>query len=44
MELVSSVETNIVEVCRQLESHGYVASDIKAVGICNQRETTVVWD
>lgn len=28
----------------KLEALGYAASDIKAVGITNQRETTLVWD
>lgn len=26
------------------EGHGIVASDVKAIGITNQRETTIVWD
>lgn len=29
---------------KTFESHGYSKSQIKAVGITNQRETTVVWD
>jgi glycerol kinase len=37
--------TSIVMVCREaLEKAGLKASDIAAIGITNQRETTVVWD
>ncbi|KAJ5105344.1 Glycerol kinase, partial [Penicillium alfredii] len=44
LELVSSVETCIGEAVKQFEDSGYTRSSIKAVGITNQRETTVVWD
>ncbi|KAI9858192.1 MAG: Glycerol kinase [Trichoglossum hirsutum] len=43
-ELVSSVETCIEEATRAFVADGHSVSDIKAVGITNQRETTVVWD
>ncbi|KIW25924.1 glycerol kinase [Cladophialophora immunda] len=43
-DLVSSVLTCIDEACTSFTSQGYSLSDIKAVGITNQRETTVVWD
>ncbi|OCT48592.1 putative glycerol kinase 3 [Cladophialophora carrionii] len=43
-ELVSSVSTCIDEACAKFTSQGYSLSNIKAVGITNQRETTVVWD
>lgn len=44
LELVSSVETCIEEAVKQFEIDGYDQQAIKAVGITNQRETTVVWD
>ncbi|KAL3438830.1 hypothetical protein BDV09DRAFT_158730 [Aspergillus tetrazonus] len=44
LELVSSVETCIEEAVKQFEINGYDQQSIKAVGITNQRETTVVWD
>lgn len=43
-ELVSSVETCIEEAVKQFESKGYSRYSVKAIGITNQRETTVVWD
>ena len=37
--------TSTVKVCREaLEKAGVSAKDIAAIGITNQRETTVVWD
>lgn len=33
-----------LEVCRGLLSKGVTASDIAAIGITNQRETTVLWE
>ncbi|KKK26024.1 hypothetical protein ARAM_007055 [Aspergillus rambellii] len=44
LELVSSVETCVEEAVKQFEAKGYDRQSIKAVGITNQRETTVVWD
>ncbi|KAK4941377.1 Glycerol kinase [Elasticomyces elasticus] len=44
LELVSSTCECIDKACEQFESKGYSLSDIKAVGITNQRETTCVWD
>ncbi|KAF7593928.1 Glycerol kinase [Aspergillus hancockii] len=44
LDLVTSVETCVEEAVKQFESSGYSRHDIKAVGITNQRETTVVWD
>lgn len=36
---------NTVECCRNvLKNAGFSASDIAAVGIANQRETTIIWD
>src|SRR5947209_17254500 len=37
--------TSTVMVCREaLDKAGLQASDVAAIGITNQRETTVVWD
>jgi glycerol kinase len=44
LEIVGSVETCIEEAIRKFDALGYSRVDIKAVGITNQRETTVVWD
>lgn len=44
LELVSSVETCVEEAVKQFEISGNDRQCIKAVGITNQRETTVVWD
>ncbi|KAB8263954.1 hypothetical protein BDV32DRAFT_146255 [Aspergillus pseudonomiae] len=44
LDLVSSVETCVEQAVKQFESTGFSRVDIKAVGITNQRETTVVWD
>ncbi|KAL3492224.1 hypothetical protein BJX62DRAFT_111786 [Aspergillus germanicus] len=44
LELVTSVETCIEEAVKQFEATGNDRQCIKAVGITNQRETTVVWD
>lgn len=44
LELVSSVEACIDGACKEFEKLGHSLSDIKAVGITNQRETTIVWD
>ncbi|GAA93942.1 hypothetical protein E5Q_00588 [Mixia osmundae IAM 14324] len=42
-DLLSSIETCIVGALKQLEERGYSKSNIKGIGITNQRETTVVW-
>ncbi|KAL2016100.1 hypothetical protein VTK56DRAFT_4274 [Thermocarpiscus australiensis] len=44
LELLSSVEQCIDEAMRKFGELGYSKSDIRAIGITNQRETTVVWD
>ncbi|KAJ2780533.1 Glycerol kinase [Coemansia javaensis] len=44
VEILDSVETAIAGACRRFNSLGYEASQIKAVGITNQRETTVAFD
>ncbi|KAH0293177.1 glycerol kinase [Aureobasidium namibiae CBS 147.97] len=43
-ELVSSVETCIEEATKKFLEKGHKVSDIKAIGLTNQRETTLVWD
>ncbi|KIV98076.1 glycerol kinase, variant [Exophiala mesophila] len=43
-ELVSSVSECIDKAVADFESQGHSISQIKAVGITNQRETTCVWD
>lgn len=39
--LLKSVNTCIAKACEQFVDKGYVLDDIKAVGVTNQRETTV---
>ncbi|GAB7348694.1 hypothetical protein MBLNU459_g7438t1 [Dothideomycetes sp. NU459] len=43
-EIVTSVETCIEGAVEAFKQKGYSVDQIKAVGITNQRETTVVWD
>ncbi|KAL8365469.1 hypothetical protein RB595_004332 [Gaeumannomyces hyphopodioides] len=43
-EIVSSVEQCIDGAVADFEAQGHTRDQIKAVGITNQRETTVVWD
>ncbi|RKL44191.1 Glycerol kinase [Fusarium proliferatum] len=43
-ELISSVEQCIDGAVEAFEGQGHSREQIKAVGITNQRETTVVWD
>lgn len=44
LEIISSVETCIDGAVKQFETQGHNAHQIKAVGITNQRETTVLWN
>ncbi|KAK4180300.1 FGGY family of carbohydrate kinase [Triangularia setosa] len=44
LELLASVEECIDEAMRKFVDLGYKKSDIRSIGITNQRETTVVWD
>lgn len=44
LELVSSVNSCIDKAIEQFKQKGFSPKQIKAVGITNQRETTVVWD
>jgi glycerol kinase len=43
-EILTSVEQCIEKATQSFIDQGHEISDIKAVGITNQRETTVVWD
>ncbi|KAL4891859.1 FGGY family of carbohydrate kinase [Aspergillus ambiguus] len=43
-ELVDSVYTCIEEAMKEFLALGHAATDIEAVGITSQRETTVCWD
>lgn len=43
-EIVTSVEECINGAIKAFQEQGHATSDIEAVGITNQRETTVVWD
>ena len=41
----NEILATVISVCREvLEKTGLAAADISAIGITNQRETTVVWD
>ena len=44
IEIVESVGKCIDEACKVFTEKGHSVSDIKAVGISTQRETTVLWD
>ncbi|KAJ1661635.1 Glycerol kinase [Coemansia sp. RSA 1813] len=43
-QILQSVETVIVGACRRFNALGYETSQIKGVGITNQRETTIAFD
>ncbi|KAJ5256673.1 Glycerol kinase [Penicillium angulare] len=44
LELISSVEECIEKTVQKFENDGYARTGIQAIGITNQRETTIVWD
>jgi len=44
VEIITSVEECVAGAVKKFEKLGHKASDIKSVGITNQRETTLVWD
>ncbi|OCL07567.1 glycerol kinase [Glonium stellatum] len=44
MEIIASVHECIEKAVESFVEQGYDICDIKAIGITNQRETTVVWD
>ncbi|KAI9144233.1 hypothetical protein BKA69DRAFT_1154761 [Paraphysoderma sedebokerense] len=43
-DILNSVKTCISETVKQMKSKNLNPLDIKAIGITNQRETTIVWD
>ncbi|CAG8457446.1 14683_t:CDS:2 [Acaulospora colombiana] len=43
-EILDSVQECINKAIKKFENKGHSVSDIKAIGITNQRETTLVWD
>lgn len=43
-EILQAVIECIQETVKKMKDMGLSISDIKAIGITNQRETTVVWD
>ncbi|KAI8675177.1 Glycerol kinase [Fusarium keratoplasticum] len=44
MELLESVETCIAKATEKFCADGHTVSEIRSIGITNQRETTVLWD
>ncbi|XP_012946792.1 glycerol kinase [Aplysia californica] len=44
MEILNSVKVCIEKAVDNLQGLGFQPSDVKAIGITNQRETTIVWD
>lgn len=44
VELLRTVQECVDKTINNLKSLDIDPSDIKAIGICNQRETTIVWD
>lgn len=44
MEILESVEHCIEEATKEFTAKGHLVSDIKAIGLSTQRETTVLWD
>lgn len=43
-EILQAVITCIEETVKKMKNLGLTVSDIKAIGITNQRETTLMWD
>ncbi|PKY03094.1 hypothetical protein P168DRAFT_297975 [Aspergillus campestris IBT 28561] len=44
LDIISSVESCIDQAVHKFESAGHTRTNIRAIGIANQRETTLVWD
>ena len=44
VEILVSVETCLDQAFQKLEDKDYNKDDVVAVGITNQRETTILWD
>uniref|UniRef100_A0A915PKF9 Probable glycerol kinase n=1 Tax=Setaria digitata TaxID=48799 RepID=A0A915PKF9_9BILA len=43
-EILATTIKCIDECCGNIKKAGFDINDIKAIGICNQRETTILWD
>lgn len=43
-EILQAVITCIEETVKKMKNLGLTVSDIKAIGVTNQRETTLMWD
>jgi glycerol kinase len=44
MEILRNVQTCIDKTMGKAAAKGITVGDVKAIGITNQRETTVAWD
>lgn len=44
MQIIGTIKATMLEVSKKLELLGIDKSDVKAIGLCNQRESTIVWD
>jgi len=44
LQLVEACKECVTEVCHQLVNKGIALDQVKALGIANQRETSVLWD
>ncbi|XP_026473009.1 glycerol kinase-like isoform X2 [Ctenocephalides felis] len=44
IEILRAVNTCVSKVCERLPEYEYTVKDIVALGVTNQRETTIVWD
>ncbi|KAI8812098.1 hypothetical protein BJ742DRAFT_794817 [Cladochytrium replicatum] len=42
--IMDTVQECMVQVAKDMEARGLDPKDVKAIGVTNQRETTVVWD
>jgi glycerol kinase len=43
-EILQAILECIKQTAKKMEDMGLAISDIKAIGITNQRETTIIWD
>jgi len=43
-EILEAVIECIKQTAKKMEDMGLAISDVKAIGITNQRETTIIWD
>jgi hypothetical protein len=44
MAILATVEKCLAATAASLKTKGYTAADVRAIGVTNQRETTIVWD